>query len=91
MGVLELTAGSATAIYGNKRIPLPADNGGREDYLRAVIEADPNNAAMKERLARLLAPAADQADPVLDADADLQPEAAGTPAEIVNPVPGTCQ
>ncbi len=99
MGVLELTAAGATAIYGGRRIPLPADNGGREDYLRAVIEADPNNAEMKERLARLLAPAADQADAVLDADAALQPEAAGTPAEnpmenageIVTPVPGTCQ
>ena len=55
-GVLELTAEGATTIYGDQRIPLPVDNAGREDYLRAVIEADSNNAQLKSRLARMLAP-----------------------------------
>ena len=43
IGTLELTEKGATAIYGEQRIPLPVSNDGREDYLRAVIEADSNN------------------------------------------------
>jgi len=88
MGVLELTAAGATAIYGDKRIPLPLDNSGRVDYLRAVIEADPNNALMKQRLARLLEPAAD------DTDADTSSEQSETGEAVsveINSVPGTCQ
>jgi len=86
MGVLELTADGITAIYGDKRIPVPADDAGRVDYLRAVIEADPNNAQMKQRLARLLAP--EESEP-----AEIQD---GEPAEEplsgeARSVPGTCQ
>jgi hypothetical protein len=55
-GVLELTANGAVAIYGDKRIPLPTENAEREDYLRAVIEADANNGQLKDRLKRLQAP-----------------------------------
>ena len=55
-GLLELTPEGATAIYGDQRIPLPSLNSEREDYLRMVIEADSNNAQLKERLARMLAP-----------------------------------
>ena len=62
-GVLELTAQGATAIYDDKRIPLPTDNDGREAYLRAVIEADSNNAQLKARLARMLAPPAEEDAP----------------------------
>ncbi len=86
IGVLELTADGATAIYGDKRIPLPTDDSGRADYLRAVIEVDPNNAQMKNRLARLLAPPTDQSDEVSDGEAAEQPEEGES-----SPVPGTCQ
>ena len=78
-GVLELTKDGATAIYGDQRIPVPALNSGREDYLRAVIEADSNNARLKQRLARMTAPVSDQAE-------------ANPPAtEETISVPGTCQ
>jgi hypothetical protein len=90
-GLLELTAAGATAIYGDKRIPLPAENPGRVDYLRTVIEADPNNAQMKERLERLLAPVPKDTDTVQDGEPAGQ-EAGGEPAsEGAIPVPGTCQ
>jgi len=86
MGVLELTADGITAIYGDKRIPVPADNEGRVDYLRAVIEADPNNAQMKQRLARLLAPADSESGEVSDGEPEDAPVAVDA-----SPVPGTCQ
>jgi hypothetical protein len=86
MGVLELTADGITAIYGDKRIPVPADNDGRVDYLRAVIEADPNNAQMKQRLARLLAPADDEPAEVQDGEPAGQSDSGET-----SPVPGTCR
>ena len=90
-GLLELTADGATAIHGEQRIPLPRDNNGREDYLRAVIEADSNNAQLKERLARMLAPAPQGTDATTDGEMDSQSEAAELPGGEVNPVPGTCQ
>ncbi len=79
-GVLELTADGAVAIYGDRRIPLPADNEGREDYLRAVIEADLNNGLLKNQLARMLAP-------------PVEEPAGQEGEETVVPVatPGTCQ
>ena len=86
MGVLELTADGITAIYGDKQISVPADNDGRVDYLRAVIEADPNNAQMKQRLARLLAPADNEPEEVQDGEPAGQSAAA-----VANPVPGTCR
>ena len=88
-GVLELTEKAALAIYGDQRIPLPANNAGREDYLRAVIEADSNNAQLKARLARLLAPPAEEADGTLQIDAPDQVEE-DAPA-VVEITPGTCQ
>ena len=86
MGVLELTADGVTAIYGDTRIPVPADNDGRVDYLKAVIEADPNNAQMQQRLARLLAPAGSEAEDVTDGEPDEEPVSGEA-----NLVPGTCQ
>ena len=83
-GVLELTAEGVTAIYGDKRIPLPADNDGREDYLLAVIQADSNNGHLKQRLARMQAPPQDETVAAGDAE-NTQVEGA------VTPVPGTCQ
>jgi len=79
-GVLELTANGAVAIYGDKRIPLPTDNDGREEYLRAVIEADANNGLLKKQLQLMLAPPAGK---------PASPEG----VEAVEPVasPGTCQ
>jgi hypothetical protein len=83
-GVLELTSEGATTIYGDQRIPLPVSNTGRKEYLRAVIEADSNNAQLKSRLARMLAPPTQEATPTEDQIEDEQP----APAEII---PGTCQ
>jgi len=86
MGVLELTADGITAIYGDKRIPVPANNDGRVDYLRAVIEADPNNAQMKQRLARLLAPVGSVPAEVSEGEPEDEPSA----SDAIS-VPGTCQ
>jgi len=91
MGVLELTADGITAIYGDKKIPLPADDAGRVDYLRAVIEADPNNAMMKQRLARMLAPADNATDESPDGEPEDQAATGEPSAEAVSRVPGTCQ
>ena len=85
-GLLELTPEGATAIYGNQRIPLPSLNSKREDYLRLVIEADSNNAQLKERLARMLAP------PVEEPPETTEPAPLEDPlTEAVIQVPGTCQ
>ena len=87
-GVLELTSEGAVAIYGDKRIALPADNAGREDYLRAVIEADSNNDLLKQRLERMLAPPAETTDePTEPGEGQAAPEES---AEVISS-PGTCQ
>lgn len=88
-GVLELTAEGVTAIYGDRRIPLPAKNEGREAYLRAVIEADSNNSQLKARLSRMLAPTDEKATAPAQA---ATPENADTaPLVAVKMIPGTCQ
>jgi len=79
-GVLELTAEGAVAIYGDKRIPLPTNNEGREDYLRAVIEADANNGLLKKQLQLMLAPPVEE--PVGEEGVETATPVAG---------PGTCQ
>ena len=79
-GVLELTADGAVAIYGDKRIPLPTDNEGRENYLRAVIEVDANNGLLKQQLRSMLASPAEE---------PASQEGEETVAEV--PTPGTCQ
>ena len=86
-GVLELTANGAMTIYGDQRIPLPVDNAGREEYLRAVIKADSNNAQIKARLARMLAP------PVEDTGgpAEVSIDDDETAVTDVISSPGTCQ
>jgi hypothetical protein len=88
-GVLELTADGATTIYGDKRIPLPVKNSGREDYLRAVIEADSNNAQLKSRLARMLAPPVEKPTDSIEIDTADQTE--DTQATMVAVTPGICQ
>lgn len=86
-GVLELTPEGATTIYGDKRIPLPGNNDGRVDYLRSVIEADSNNGQLKARLAKMLAPPAEESTAPEEVS-----EASDRPAEAeVILVPGTCQ
>ena len=90
-GLLELTSDGATAIYGEQRIPVPTLNSGREDYLRAVIEVDSNNAQLKERLARMLAPPAEEIDATTNGETADQAEAGESMAEEIILVPGTCQ
>jgi hypothetical protein len=89
IGVLELTNEDAIAIYGAQRIPVPTQNDGRIDYLQAVIKADTNNAQMKARLAKMLAPPPAETDAATEADTDIQAE--GQESIIPEPVPGTCQ
>jgi len=90
-GLLELTSDGATAIYGEQRIPLPTLNNEREDYLRAVIEVDSNNAQLKERLARMLAPPADETDATTNGETIDQTGVEEPATEEIIPVPGTCQ
>ncbi|NOR19055.1 MAG: protein-tyrosine-phosphatase [Xanthomonadales bacterium] len=88
-GILELTSAGATAIYADKRIPLPVSNEEREDYLRAVIEADSNNNQLKARLAKMLAPPVEKTDVPAPSGTTDQPAAAEVAA--VETIPGTCQ
>jgi hypothetical protein len=79
-GILEIQGDQLTAIYGDKRIPLPADNEGREDYLSAVIDLDANNDALKKRLAEMQAP---ESNVIVAEEQDSNDE--------VMLLPGTCQ
>jgi hypothetical protein len=88
-GVLELTSEGATAIYGDQRIPLPTQNSEREDYLRAVIKADSNNAELKGRLAGMLAVQTQQATIAADDHIDNQDNLGESAALELSP--GTCQ
>ena len=88
-GLLELTVDGAIAIYGDQKIPVPTLNSGREDYLRAVIEVDSNNAHLKNRLARMLAPPPDPGEAVDNVETAEGSEAAEPPEPIA--APGTCQ
>lgn len=81
LGVLELSQAGAVAIYGEQRIPLPGDNAGRIEYLQAVIEADANNAHLKQRLAKMLA------ENSADGETQVEEDAPAATA----PRPGTCQ
>lgn len=84
IGILELTAGQTTAIYGDKRIPLPARNSERMDYLRAVTEADP-----KARLVGIFVPTAEQTGE--NADRDVAEQTAGVTGAVAEAIPGTCR
>ncbi len=86
-GVLELTADGAVAIYGNQRLDLPTKSAEREDYLRAVIELDSNNALLKQKLAQMLAPPVEPAV-TEESVATPQPDSA---LVVEEPIPGTCQ
>jgi 2',3'-cyclic-nucleotide 2'-phosphodiesterase (5'-nucleotidase family) len=83
IGLLELTGDGAFAIYGDRKMPLPARNDERVEYLRAVIEADSNNAQLKQRLAIMLAPPAEETGEPVDAESG--------DVEAVISSPGTCQ
>ena len=87
-GVLELTAAGATAIYDDQRIPVPLKNSGREEYLRAVIEVDSNNAELKSRLARMLAPPEETGESPATEPAS---QTEGEQPVVAQPIPGTCQ
>jgi len=90
-GILELTPEGATAIYGDQRISLPTGNDERGDYLRLVIEADSNNALLKQRLAAMLAPPQDTVDAVADVEDAKAVEGAESVEEVISVFPGTCQ
>ncbi|MFC1776747.1 metallophosphoesterase [Pseudomonadota bacterium] len=90
-GLLELTSEGATAIYDDKRIPLPTQNDEREDYLRAVIEVDSNNDQLKQRLARMLAPPVEVPVNSTDGNNASTNAEGGEVAVKPIPVPGTCQ
>ena len=88
-GILELTADGATAIYGERRIPVPTRSSERTDYLQAVIEADSNNAQLKQRLEKMLAPP--PSEPGEDPVGDVAVKTEGADSDIAIVVPGTCQ
>ena len=88
-GILELTADGATAIYGERRIPVPTRNSERTDYLRVVIEADSNNTQLKQRLERMLAPP--PSETVENPAGDVAIKTEGADPDIAIVVPGTCQ
>ncbi|MGD9021972.1 MAG: metallophosphoesterase, partial [Lysobacterales bacterium] len=81
VGILELTADGTTAIYGDSRIPVPTLNSERMDYLRAVIEADP-----EARLVKTLAPAT---APALVAEGEAGDATEEQPLPELTP--GTCR
>jgi len=73
---LELSGDAAAAGYGEQKLALPETPGDRPDYLRQVIELNPDNKELRKRLAWLLAPepAAPQADEEMP-DAEAEPAA----------------
>ncbi|MCF6263735.1 MAG: metallophosphoesterase [Xanthomonadales bacterium] len=81
-GILELQGGVATAIYANQRIQIPESSSERIDYLRAVIKVKPDNAKLKKRLEKLLAPELVEKTSTEEASAEETEEVA---------VIGTCQ
>ena len=95
MGILGLTADGTTAIYDDIRIRLPEKNTDRVEYLEAVIEADSNNARLKARLTRMLAPSVvatgnlDGAPRFVTRDEDDQADADNA-TPVVSSL-GTCQ
>jgi hypothetical protein len=73
---LELGPDGPVAHYGKRTLPIPAENDGRLDYLRAVVALQPTNGALQSRLQRMLAQA--QRNPVAD---DAGGDGAGEAAE----------
>jgi hypothetical protein len=55
---LEITPEGLFAGYPKGKLPIPSDEGGLVPYLEKVIEMDPENAYLTERLERLLHPPA---------------------------------
>lgn len=89
-GVLELTADGAMSIYGDRKIPLPSKNEDRVDYLKAVIEADSNNALLRQRLAAMLTPP-DEETVVTGVESGVS-DGVNTGVEMpLEAIPGTCQ
>jgi hypothetical protein len=83
-GFLELRGDQALAGYGDARLELPGDAAGREAYLRAVIELEPDNTLLQKRLEQLLSPWPEETEPTGETE---EPRAEG--AEVFNP--GICQ
>ena len=92
-GVLEFAANGATTIYGDKRIPLPTKSDDRIDYLKSVIDADSNNALLKQRLAKMLAPPSDTTGKDSGSPDEPATSDQAESTEMVTKVltPGTCQ
>jgi hypothetical protein len=65
------------------------NNSGREGYLRAVIETNTDNARLKARLAKMLAPPAEDAGETGNGDADAQ-DGQESPV-VTEPLPGICR
>lgn len=57
LAYLEITSDGLFAAYPGGKLPLPANDDGRAPYLEKVIEKDPNNPYLQERLEILLKPA----------------------------------
>jgi hypothetical protein len=79
---LELTPNGASAGYGDQKIALPAESGGRESYLRQVINLAPGNQVLQRRLARMLAPPEDEAGAI---EGTEPVEVAAAPADELLP------
>jgi hypothetical protein len=74
---LELSGGTATAGYGEHTLALPETAEDRTDYLRQVIELNPDNQELRKRLARLLA-----AEPTAPETDEEMPDAESEPAAL---------
>jgi len=88
-GYLEITAQGAVAGYPGGKLSLPSSDAGAIAYLEQVIELDPGNRYLKQRLQRLQAP---EPGPDLDPsppaeaaaeEASSEPEQAAEPAREI--------
>lgn len=80
---LELAGEVASAGYGEHKLALPEAAGDRPDYLRQVIELNPDNKELRKRLARLLA--REPESPQSDAEGDEDAPDAESESAAVNP------
>ena len=82
LGYLEITADALFAGYPDGKLPLPAGDDGAEAYLEKVIELDPDNRYLKQRLELMRAPPVPEAPP---AAADATGEKGGETDGIQQP------
>ncbi len=83
VGYLEVTPDGLFGGYPGGRVPLPEADSERVSYLQQVIEMNPDNARLKQRLERLQA-AADGGD---GAEGDATDENAGTDGAAAEAAP----